>query len=204
MADAKATEAAAEAAPVKNDQSKLILIVVIGVLSMVLVGGGVASFFLLREKGADTEQTAEAEEADAEAADKTDKADKEKEKDKKSKDKGKKGKDSAPKGPALYVSLEPPFVVNFVAGQPARFLQITSQIMTRDPATAQLLKDNDPLLRNDLLMLFATQTYEGISAAEGKENLRKQALDAVRNVVKSEGGSPEHVEAVYFTSIVMQ
>ena len=68
MADAKATEAAAEAAPVKNDQSKLILIVVIGVLSMVLVGGGVASFFLLREKGADTEQTAEAEEADAEAA----------------------------------------------------------------------------------------------------------------------------------------
>jgi len=203
MADTKTADAAAEAAPPKGDQSKLILIAVIGVLSMVLVGGGVASFFLLRDKHSDTEEVADAEE-DAAVADKADK-EKEKEKEKKDKkDKSKKGKDAAPKGPALYVSLEPPFVVNFTAGQPARFLQITAQIMTRDPATSQLLKDNDPLVRNDLLMLFATQTYEAISAAEGKENLRKQALEAVRNVVKTEGGTPDHVEAVYFTSIVMQ
>jgi flagellar basal body-associated protein FliL len=192
----------AEAAPVKGDKSKLILIVVIGFLSMLLVGGGVAGFFLLRGQGdsADTEAVAE-ETEEAVAADKDEekkpaKADK--------KDKGKKAKDAAPKGPALYVSLEPPFVVNFAPGQPARFLQITAQLMTRDAATAQLLKDNDPLVRNDLLMLFATQTYEGISAAEGKETLRNAALNAVRNVVKTEGGSPDNVEAVYFTSIVMQ
>ena len=202
MADAKAADPAAEAAPAKSDNSKLILIVVIGVLSMVLVGGGVATFFLLRDKQGDTEEVAAAEETtEAEASKPADKA---ADKNKKEKDKGKKAKDAAPKGPALYISLEPPFVVNFMPGQPARFLQITAQIMTRDPATAQLLKDNDPLVRNDLLMLFATQTHEGISAPEGKETLRKQALDAVRNVVGGEGGTAANVEAVYFTSIVMQ
>jgi flagellar FliL protein len=190
----------AEAAPAKGDKSKLILIIVIGFLSMLLVGGGVAGFFLLRDQGgsADTEEVAEKSEADAEDKEekKPAKADK--------KDKAKKAKDTAPKGPALYVSLEPPFVVNFAPGQPARFLQITVQLMTRDGSTAQILKDNDPLVRNDLLMLFATQTYEGISAAEGKETLRNAALNAVKNVVKAEGGTPDNVEAVYFTSIVMQ
>jgi flagellar FliL protein len=200
MADARAADPAAEAAPAKSDNSKLILIIVIGVLSMVLVGGGVATFFLLRDKG-DTEEVVAEESAGEEESKPADKA---ADKNKKDKDKGKKAKDAAPKGPALYISLEPPFVVNFTPGQPARFLQITAQIMTRDPATAQLLKDNDPLVRNDLLMLFATQTHEGISAPEGKETLRKQALEAVRNVVGAEGGTAANVEAVYFTSIVMQ
>jgi flagellar FliL protein len=199
MADARAADPAAEAAPAKSDNSKLILIIVIGVLSMVLVGGGVATFFLLRDKG-DTEEVVAEEPTEEESKP----ADKAADKNKKDKDKGKKAKDAAPKGPALYISLEPPFVVNFTPGQPARFLQITAQIMTRDPATAQLLKDNDPLVRNDLLMLFATQTHEGISAPEGKETLRKQALEAVRNVVGAEGGTAANVEAVYFTSIVMQ
>lgn len=202
MADAKPAEGA-ESATVKSDNSKLILLAVIGLLMMILVGGGVAGFFLLRDKATDTAEVVaadSAEEGESKASDSkaSDKAKKEKN------DKAKKAKDTAPKGPALYVSLEPPFVVNFAAGQPARFLQITAQIMTRDPATSKVLKDNDPLLRNDLLMLFATQTYEGISAAEGKETLRKQALDTVRRVVKAEGGTPENVEAVYFTSIVMQ
>jgi flagellar FliL protein len=201
MADARAADPAAEAAPAKSDNSKLILIVVIGVLSMVLVGGGVATFFLLRDKG-DTEEVV-AEEPAEEESKPAEKAAYKNKKDK-DKDKGKKAKDATPKGPALYISLEPPFVVNFMPGQPARFLQITAQIMTRDPATAQLLKDNDPLVRNDLLMLFATQTHEGISAPEGKETLRKQALEAVRNVVGGEGGTAANVEAVYFTSIVMQ
>jgi flagellar FliL protein len=200
MADARAADPAAEAAPAKSDNSKLILIVVIGVLSMVLVGGGVATFFLLRDRQGDTEEVVAEESAEEESKP----AEKAADQNKKEKDKGKKAKDAAPKGPALYISLEPPFVVNFTPGQPARFLQITAQIMTRDPATAQLLKDNDPLVRNDLLMLFATQTHEGISAPEGKETLRKQALEAVRNVVGAEGGTAANVEAVYFTSIVMQ
>ena len=106
--------------------------------------------------------------------------------------------------PALYMALDPPFVVNFEAEQQVRFLQITVQLMSRDPATIEQLKANDPMVRNDLLLLFAGQKYAVISTREGKEALRQQTLAAVRKIVTTAGGKPEKVEAVYFTSFVMQ
>jgi flagellar FliL protein len=110
----------------------------------------------------------------------------------------------AEKTPALYVALDPPFVVNFEAEQLVRFLQVTVQVMSRDPATVELIKTSDPVVRNDLLLLLGTQSYQTISSREGKEKLRLQALEAVRKVVTSAGGKPEKVEAIYFTSFVMQ
>jgi flagellar FliL protein len=115
-----------------------------------------------------------------------------------------KAKESEPKAPAIYVALDPPFVVNFEAEQLVRFLQVTVQVMSRDPATVEILKANDPVVRNDLLLLLGNQHYETISSREGKEKLREQALEAVRKVVKNAGGKGDLVEAVYFTSFVMQ
>jgi flagellar FliL protein len=109
-----------------------------------------------------------------------------------------------PLAPALYIALDPPFVVNFEAEQQVRFLQVTAQLMSRDPATIEMLKANDPVVRNDLLLLFGNQKYTVISTREGKESLRAQTLAAVRKIVASAGGKPEKVEAVYFTSFVMQ
>jgi flagellar FliL protein len=113
-------------------------------------------------------------------------------------------KPKEPLAPPLYVALDPPFVVNFEGDQLVRFLQITVQVMTRDPATVEILKANDPVVRNDLLMLFANQKYEVVAQRAGKEKLRSDALAAVRHVVQSAGGKPDHIEQVYFTSFVMQ
>jgi flagellar FliL protein len=109
-----------------------------------------------------------------------------------------------PLAPPLYVALDPPFVVNFEGEQLARFLQITVQVMTRDPATVEVLKANDPVVRNDLLLLFANQKYDVVATRPGKEKLRADALIAIRHVVESGGGKADHVEQVYFTSFVMQ
>ena len=109
-----------------------------------------------------------------------------------------------PLAPPLYVALDPPFVVNFEGEQLVRFLQITVQVMTRDPATVEVLKANDPVVRNDLLLLFANQKYEVVAKRPGKEKLRSDALTAIRHVVESGGGKADHVEQVYFTSFVMQ
>lgn len=109
-----------------------------------------------------------------------------------------------PPAPALYVALDPPFVVNFEADEQVRFLQVTAQLMTRDPPTVELLKANDPVIRNDLLLLFGNQKYAVVSTREGKEALRTQTLQAVRKIIAGAGGKPEKVEAVYFTSFVMQ
>ena len=109
-----------------------------------------------------------------------------------------------PQGPAVYIALDPPFVTNFEADQSVRFLQLSVQVLTHDPATVDLIKANDPVVRNDLLLLFSNQKYSDISTSQGKEKLRSQALAAIRNVVAENGGDPDHVEAVYFTSFVMQ
>jgi len=109
-----------------------------------------------------------------------------------------------PKAPPVYVKLDPPFVANFEAKGMMRFLQVAVEIMTRDPVTAELLKQHDPRIRNDLLMLFGNQQYDSISTLAGKDRLRAAALDSVRKIIGAEGGDSAKVEQLYFTSFVMQ
>jgi flagellar protein FliL len=178
MSDAK-PEAAAAPAPAKS--SKKLLIIILAAV-VVLGGGGAGAFFAFagkdKEKG--KEDTEHAEHA-AEAKD-----------------------EHAPRLPAQFVTMDPPFVVNFGPGSSVRFLQIAVQLMTRDPHMVEFLEHNSPIIRNDLLLLFGNKQVEDVSSNEGKEALRAAALEAVRKVVSAEGQKPEALEAIYFTSFVMQ
>jgi flagellar FliL protein len=106
--------------------------------------------------------------------------------------------------PPRYINLDPPFVVNFQAESVVRFLQVTVSLMTRDAAIEQIVKDNDPRVRNDMLMILSGQSYELVSSAEGKEALRQKCLEAARAIVAEMNGDPAKVEALHFTSFVMQ
>jgi len=106
--------------------------------------------------------------------------------------------------PPRYINLDPPFVVNFEAEAAVRFLQVTVGLMTRDLAVETIIKDNDPRVRNDMLMILSGQNYALVSTSEGKEELRKKCLEAARAIVKEMQGDPAKVEALYFTSFVMQ
>jgi len=119
-------------------------------------------------------------------------------------DKSKDKPQAEEKLPPKYIALDPPFVVNFEAESAVRFLQITVGVMTRDPLMETLIKDNDPRVRNDLLLILGGQTYASVATTEGKEALRQKCLDAVRVIVKELGGDPTKIEALYFTSFVMQ
>ena len=172
---------AADAAPGKS-KSKLLIVIIAAV---VLLGGGGAGAWFFMHKSAD--------ESSEEGGGKHAKDDKEKGK-----------KEGEAKLPAQFVGLDPPFVVNFEPGASARFLQITAQLMTRDLHMKEFLEANNPIIRNDLLLLFGNKRVEEVSTQEGKEALRTAALEAVRKIVEAEGGHPDDVEAVYFTSFVMQ
>jgi flagellar FliL protein len=106
--------------------------------------------------------------------------------------------------PAIYYKFEPAFVVNFGSEGNARYLQITLEAMSRDPKTAEAIKGSEPAIRNDLVLLYSAQQYDTLVSAEGKEKLRAGTLEAVRKAVADEGGKPETVENVYFTSFVIQ
>ena len=193
--DDEATEAVEPVA--KKSRKKLIIMIAAAVL--VLGAGGAGAYFFLGS-GGDDEAVAE------EAPPAKDGKGKVSAKDKKAKEKGKeKGKkDKEPKLPAQYVKLDPPFVTNFESKGLVRFLQVTVEVMTRDPATAEMLKLHDPMIRNDLLLLLSNQQYEVISTREGKEQLRTQALETVTKVINAEGGEGKNVEQLFFTSFVMQ
>ena len=113
-------------------------------------------------------------------------------------------KPAAPKASANYYKYDPPFVVNFGGEGSARFLQVTVEAMTRDAAVMDQLKDDEPAVRNDLVLLFSNQDNATLMTVEGKEKLRAAALDTIRKVLDAEGGSGKAIEAVYFTSFVIQ
>ena len=76
--------------------------------------------------------------------------------------------------------------------------------MTHDPKTVEALKASDPIIRNDLLLLFSNQKAADLASNAGKENLRAAALETVRKVLAANDGKPEKVDAVLFTTFVMQ
>ena len=108
------------------------------------------------------------------------------------------------KAAAIYYKFDPAFVVNFGSEGNARYLQITLEAMSRDPLVVELLKNNEPAIRNDLVLLYSAQQPEALLTPEGKEKLRQATLDAVRKTIVAEGAKSETVEAVYFTSFVIQ
>jgi flagellar FliL protein len=111
---------------------------------------------------------------------------------------------AAPPPPLIYLALDPPFVANFEDGQAARFLQVDLRISSRSQETIDLIRGNDPLLRNDLLMLFSAQDAAELGSRAGKDRLRAEALATVRRIVKDLRGDPKSVESVLFASFVMQ
>jgi flagellar FliL protein len=102
------------------------------------------------------------------------------------------------------LALEPPFVANFEEGQAARFLQIDVRVASRSVETIDLIRANEPLVRNDLLMLYGAQDAAALGSREGKEKLRAESLETIRRIVKDLQGDPKAVESVLFASFVMQ
>ena len=105
--------------------------------------------------------------------------------------------------PAIYLPIDPTFVVNFSGQGNARFLQITVEVMTRSSEVLEQIKTHMPVIRNNLNLLFSDQHYDKISTLEGKERLREETLEVIRRILEEETGDPG-IEAVYFTTFVMQ
>lgn len=105
---------------------------------------------------------------------------------------------------AIYYKFDPAFVVNFGTPGATRYLQIALEAMARDQAVIDIIKNNDPAVRNDLILLFSSQNYDNLVTAAGKEQLRVAALAAIRKVVTEVNPAAKPVEAVYFTSFVIQ
>lgn len=159
----------------KGSSTKM-LIIILAVLLLVLIAGGVTTYFLL--SGDKSEKPAE--QADVEAA----------------------PVEEVVRTP-IYVPLNPAFLANFEDQSTASYLQVDVQVMTYSKDVEEAIKVHMPRIRNDLLLLFSSQKFDEINTVKGKRKLSTDALKVVRDVLES-ARAPSEVEAVLFTSFVMQ
>ncbi len=109
------------------------------------------------------------------------------------------------KGEPAYLKLEPPLTVNFDRGQRITYLQAEVEVMARSQEVLDRVDKHMPVIRNNLLMLFSEQDFEALNTRSGREELREQSLTEINEILEERGGEDEgEVEAVYFTSFVMQ
>jgi flagellar FliL protein len=104
---------------------------------------------------------------------------------------------------ATYLDFDQPFVVNVADEGQVRYLQVTVAVMSHDPKMAEEVKRHMPLIRNNLVMLFSSQTRDTVMTREGKEKIRAEAQAEVQKILKEQVGRPV-IESLYFTSFVMQ
>lgn len=191
----------AAAAPAKSGGKKLLLMVLAGVLVLgVSIAGTVLVTKSMLGGGEQAESTDD--EGSAAKAEHGKAADKKKKKGDKKGDKKAKGEHGESQT-AVYLSLEPPFVVNAEGQGNTHYLQISMDVMARDPAVIEAMKKHMPIIRNNLIMLLSSQNQTVMSTRDGKEKLRADALAEIQKVLKEQTGEPG-VEAVYFTIFVMQ
>lgn len=179
----------------KKGKSSNLKIIIIAVLVALLFGGGLVggTFYLvssMQSAEADSSTKVKAEDDEGEEEEEEDQEEEE-----------------APKGPAIYHSMDPKFVVSFRDQQVARFMQFSIEVMTRDKGVIELLDGHTPAIRSSLLMLFDNQNDATMSTREGKQQLLDDIVTDINETLKTMTNKDEleaSVESAYFTSFVIQ
>lgn len=63
--------------------------------------------------------------------------------------------------------MDPPLVVNFEDASAVRFLQISVDVMAREPASIEAVRKHSPLIRSNLLLVISNREYQKLMTREG-------------------------------------
>ncbi|SEQ07960.1 flagellar FliL protein [Pseudomonas cuatrocienegasensis] len=102
-----------------------------------------------------------------------------------------------------YVGLFPALVGNFGTGPRLKFFKADVSLRVTGAEAEAKVVHHQPLIRNQLVMLFSQQTDETMAAADAKETLRQAALKQVQDVLVQEEGAPL-VEDLLFNNLIIQ
>lgn len=111
--------------------------------------------------------------------------------------------DLQPAAPALYVNLDPAFIVNFQKTKAARLLQVSVSVLSYKQEVIDAIEKHKPMIRNSILLLLSAQDSAELKKVEAKQALRGKILEIVRDTVEGREGV-SGVEEVFFTGLVMQ
>ncbi|MEH6471819.1 MAG: flagellar basal body-associated FliL family protein [Halopseudomonas sp.] len=105
-----------------------------------------------------------------------------------------------------YIELQPPFITNYGGVGPLKYLKAEVSIRVHSRGAEAKIKHNQAHIRNNLVMLFSRQTDEAVSSPAGREKLRLEAIESIRQIMVSEYGEEGFtmLSDLLFTSFVTQ
>jgi flagellar FliL protein len=168
----------------KKSPKKLIILIV---LALLLIGGGAGGYYYFFMKKAPDAAHAKGAEKDKHATEEHQEAD----------------AHEAPADPEVFYDLPSPLIVDFPAGSSAKVIKVSITILVKGETSSAALKKNDPMLRNNLLMIISALGADKAKTIEGKLELRALMLAEIGKVLEKMAGK-NTVKDVYFTDFVMQ
>lgn len=101
-----------------------------------------------------------------------------------------------------YLEIKPSIVTNYGGVGKLRYFKsdISLRVLSSDEERVMW---HLPYIRSELVSLFSRQDELALTTREGKEGLRKQALEAVQSVLQEEEGAPL-IEDLLFTNFIIQ
>ncbi len=101
-----------------------------------------------------------------------------------------------------YVKFKP-FVTNYGLGSRLHYLKVEMSVRVESLDHMQRVERHMPSLRDTLVFLFSQQTAETVNSHEGRQQLRKDALNALNIFLEEEEGG-ELVTDVLFDNFIVQ
>jgi flagellar FliL protein len=155
----------------KKKKKKLFIMIGIGVLLMVFSIGGTLLAVKLLSSDSKKDSTEESVDAD----------DEDKEEDEEDSEEV-----EVHAAPAIYYTMEPNFTVNFSVEGRQRYLQAEITLMYRNAEVDSLLKLHMPAIRNQLVMLLSTKSFDELQNPDSREKLKVEALQAIQSILDKE------------------
>ncbi|MBW1783776.1 MAG: flagellar basal body-associated FliL family protein [Deltaproteobacteria bacterium] len=163
---------------------KKLILLVSGLLVIAIIGGGV--FFYFQSTRSVSGQTKnEASEQGAEGTQQT--------------QKGKIAQDEAERNKKKVSFPLDSFIVNLADPGGRRYLNVKMVLELKDKESVEALEKRVPEIRDQILMILPTKTFNDIQSVEGKNALRRTIMASLDTIVK--GGQ---ITNIYFQEFVVQ
>lgn len=92
-----------------------------------------------------------------------------------------------------------PFVVNLADPKGKRYLKIKIEIELESPTAVEQATKVSPKLRDMVIMMLTSLSFEEVMTPEGKIRIRDELLERFNQIMR-----PERIKNIYFTEFVVQ
>ncbi|HDN9016923.1 TPA: flagellar basal body-associated protein FliL [Aeromonas salmonicida] len=103
-----------------------------------------------------------------------------------------------------YHALDPDIITNYLSdGKTLGYIRVTVELMAENEGDLKLLEQHDPLIRDAIIRLMGSKTADQIKSLVNREELRKECLTQVNELLVKETGK-KAVRELIFTKFLYQ